>query len=250
MSKLLHFEFHKLLRQKSMRVCSIVLICLSLLSLLTTKSMWDNAGEILGDVPTATELAVSALSSCSFSLILAIFTALFVSEDSSEGTIKNIYSKGYKRTEVFLSKLIAVSVYCVVMAIICIAIFYVGGIAIFPSDDSLKFSELTSLIPQIIIMLAYTFLYGLIASITPKSGNAIAGCIVAPMLVALVIGMVDTFLNLESFKLSSYWLDNLLSAVNATTIARSDLLTGITGGLVYMIILYFAGIYVSSKKQV
>ncbi len=250
MNKLLRFEFHKILRQKSMRVCSVVLICLSLLSLLTTKSLWENAGEVLGDVPSATDLAVAALSSCSFTLILAIFTALFVSEDSSEGTLKNIYSKGYDRADVFLSKLITVSIYCIVMAVICIAIFFVGGETMFPGDGTLDLSGLTSLIPQLILMLAYTFLYTLIASVSKKSGDAIAGCIVVPMLASLVISMADTFLNIESFSLSSYWLDNLYSTVNVTGITKSDFLTGIIGGLMYMAVLYIAGIYVSNKKQV
>ncbi|MCD8120331.1 MAG: ABC transporter permease [Lachnospiraceae bacterium] len=250
MNKLLRFEFHKILRQKSMRVCSVVLICLSLLSLLTTKSLWENAGEVLGDVPGATDLAVAALSSCSFTLILAIFTALFVSEDSSEGTIKNIYSKGYARAQVFLSKLIAVSVYCIVMAVICIAIFFVGGKALFPGDGALDLSGLTSLIPQLILMLAYTFLYTLIASVSKKSGDAIAGCIVVPMLASLALSIADTFLNMEAFSFSSCWLDNLYSAVNTTAITGSNFIAGVIGGLLYMVVLYIAGIYVCNKKQV
>ncbi len=252
MNRLLKFEFHKLLHQKSMKVCSIILVCLSFLSLLTTKSMWDNgAGELLGaTMPTATSLAVSALSSCSFSMILAIFTALFVSEDNSDGIIKNIYSKGYKRAEVFLCKIITVSVWCVVMAIICFAIAFVGGMVIFPTENALKLSELAPLVPQLVIMLAYTALFGLIASVTKKSGGAIAGCIVAPMLVSLAVGLVDTFLKLDRFQFSSYWLDNMYSAVNTTAATQSGLAVGMIGGLLYVAALCVAGVYVSKKNQV
>ncbi len=249
MKKLLRFEFYKLLRQKSMRVCSIILICLSVLSLFMTKSLWDNGGADALNMPTATSLTISALSSCSFSLILAIFTALFISEDNSEGIIKNIYSKGYDRIKVFLSKMIVVSTYCVVMAIICYGIAFFGGMIMFPTEKPVQFSELIVIPIQLLLMLAYTCLYGLIASVSKKSGGAIAGCIVAPMLIALVIGLIDTFLNLESFTFGTYWLENMFSSVNIQNASAKSLLVGGFGGILYATIFVLLGTFMSKKHE-
>ncbi len=232
-----------------MRVCSIILICLSVLSLFMAKNLWDNAGEDILSMPTATSLTISALSSCSFSLILAIFTALFVSEDNSEGIIKNIYSKGYDRVKVFFSKMIAVSAYCIVMAIICYGIAFIGGIVLFPTGKKVEVSELAVVPVQLLLMLAYTCLYALVASVSRKSGGAIAGCIVTPMLIALVIGLIDSLLNLKNFTFGTYWLESLFSSVNIQNPSSESLLVGGFGAVIYMVIFVFLGIFLSNKIE-
>ncbi len=249
MKKLLRFEFYKLWRQKSMRVCSIILICLSVLSLFMAKSVWNNGGADVLSIPTAISLTISALSSCSFSLILAIFTALFISEDNSEGIIKNIYSKGYDRIKVFLSKIIVVSTYCIVMAIICYGIAFFGGMIMFSTEKTAPFSELTVVPIQLLLMLAYTCLYGLIASTTKKSGGAIAGCIVVPILITLVIGLIDTSLHLESFTFGAYWLENMFSSVNIQNASSKSLLIGGFGGIIYAVVFVLLGIFISKKNE-
>ena len=108
MRKLLRFEFRKLFRQKSFYSCNILLLIFIFLSAVISKVVVDNAEELTVPLPTTFEMVRSALQGGNVILILGVFTALFVCSDYTDGTMKNIYDKGYGRTNVYFSELIAV----------------------------------------------------------------------------------------------------------------------------------------------
>lgn len=59
--------------------------------------------------------------------VLAIFTAIFVCEDRARGTIKNIYARGYSRTNVFFSKFIVSSAVSAVLYLLVVGALYISG---------------------------------------------------------------------------------------------------------------------------
>lgn len=107
MRKLLQFEFRKLRQQKSFYICCFLLIVFVLLSALLNKIILEHSADPI-QAPTGTDGITSALASGNITLIIGIFTALFVCEDFTDGIIKNIYAKGYSRNKVYFSKLIVV----------------------------------------------------------------------------------------------------------------------------------------------
>ena len=104
MKNLLKLEFRKLKTRKSFYICIAVMVGMFAISTFTINGLINpDFSEDLG--LSGINSLIGALSSSSFTMISGIFVALFVCEDYTSQTVKNIYAKGYSRTKVYLSKL-------------------------------------------------------------------------------------------------------------------------------------------------
>ena len=115
MSKLLHFEWRKLWRQKSLYICFGFGLLIIFLSVLSLKSF-----DILD---TAMNMVYLALNN-GFTVFLGIFIALFICQDYNQQTIKNIYARGYGRNAVFFSKYLISLFVTVLMALIYLVFIF------------------------------------------------------------------------------------------------------------------------------
>ena len=120
MGNLLRFEFRKLFGQKSFYVCTLLLLLFVFLSAVLSKLIAENADDASYPALMTVNILRSSLQSANLPLILGIFTALFVCTDHADGTIKNIYAKGYPRTAVYFSKLTAI---LAAAALFCLAVW-------------------------------------------------------------------------------------------------------------------------------
>ena len=103
MTDLLHLEFRRLFRAKSFYICTVISLAMILISAATTKVMLNlikveefeqEFGEAMTTalvVPTSFSM-LKTIGSSSLSTILAIFLSIFVTEDYTSDTIKNIYA--------------------------------------------------------------------------------------------------------------------------------------------------------------
>ena len=130
MAKLLHFEFHKLIRQKSFYICLAVAVAMLVVSTCTTylinKDVMDTA-EMGID---AMNVMIGSASGGVLSMVIGVFIPLFACEDYVSGTIRNIVTRGYSRLGIFSAKLIAVMLATAVMTIACMAAGYLIGLDI------------------------------------------------------------------------------------------------------------------------
>ena len=121
MAKLLRFEFHKLIRQKSFYICLAVAVAMLVVSTCTTylinKDVMDTA-EMGID---AMNVMIGSASGGVLSMVIGVFIPLFACEDYVSGTIRNIVTRGYSRLAIFSAKLIAVMLATAVMTIACMA---------------------------------------------------------------------------------------------------------------------------------
>ena len=119
MMNLLRLEFRRLFRAKSFYICLAISLVMIIISAATTKMLLNMAsseefGEAFGSMlqtPTSFSLLKSTASS-SLTMVLAIFLSIFVTEDYTADTIKNICvikisKKGYafganKKIRVFI----------------------------------------------------------------------------------------------------------------------------------------------------
>lgn len=252
MNKLIKFEFRKLFRQKSFYICNIVLICLIFLSTLMTKAIFDNIEDITQPIPTALDMLQTALSGGNITLIIGIFVALFSSEDYTDGTLKNIYAKGYSRQKLYISKLIAVYIFSFITCIICYAASFAVGMMFFEIGSGFDIHALIVMSSQaLFVVFGYTSLFFTISTVFKKTGSSIAGCIVAPMVASLVFNMVDSFLNASDFKLSDYWLDGLFNNITQATasVTNGDIITAALMAIAYAAVFYMIGTNVCKKQQ-
>lgn len=239
MLKLLKFEFHKLIRQKSTYICILIPFIFLFLGILINKLIYmnDNA-----QIPTTINILKTSLATTNLTLILAIFIAINVTEDYTEQTIKNIYGKGYSRESVYLTKYIIIILYTLInVIIIYLSSLLIGNIFFeLGNIDNL----IINLISQAIIILAYSSLSYLIAVSFKKTSPAIACSILIPLIISLLFNTIDSVLKPENIKLANYWLDSFLTNINNSNISI------ITMAIIYTFIFFVSGLIINKKQTI
>ena len=250
MKKLLTFEFRKLSRQKSFYVCGALAVAFVFLSAALTKLIVQNSEDATLTLPSAVDTLASALQGANATLLIGIFTALFVCTDHSDGTIKNIYSKGYTRTSVYFSKF---AVVIAAATLFCLATWCGGilsGAVLFENIGAFDLKLVLSLVAQLLVVFVYTCMYFALSSVLRKTGGSIAACIVCPMIVSLLFTTISSIVNIESFDLSDYWLDGLFGSLSQASVSGKTALTSIVLSLVYGAVFTSVGVIVSNRQTV
>ena len=191
MKNLLMLQFSRLKKQKSLYVCvgvMLVLLFVSALSLFAMQKITAAFSNEMNDSLMGGELSITALFSemtaidflldasdnSSIVMILGIFIVLFVCEDYDQQIVKNVYSRGYSRKNVYLSKMVAVfSAVTAVFIIVEIAAFLIGFL--FFSAGTASFMKLLAIIGiQYLGVLANTAFAFAITSMLRRNGASIA----------------------------------------------------------------------------
>jgi membrane protein len=250
MRKLLRFEFRKLFRQKSFYSCNILLLIFIFLSAVISKVVVDNAEELTVPLPTTFEMVRSALQGGNVILILGVFTALFVCSDYTDGTMKNIYAKGYGRTNVYFSELIAVITFSFIVCIVSWGGGFVFGKMFFEIGEGLNGNLFGTLISQMLVVFSYTGLFFALSTVIKKTGASIASCIVAPIIFSLLFTAVDSIIGNETFSLSNYWLDGFFEKLTQNTVMNNTLLVAAVFSVLYAVIFILIGWFINRKSEI
>lgn len=244
MNKLLRFEFRKLIKAKSFYVCSIIAAVMTVLSINLANAL---AAEGVGSF-TFNGLIKASLNNGMVMTLMAIFTAMFVSEDEQSGTLKNIYGRGYSRGNVFAAKYIAGLFAAIVFAFLSIGVTVAYGSSL-ASDGHITSAIVYNLLGQGFVMLGYYTLYFSISMLVGKGGSAIAGCVVGPALIGTVFSMADSFLKLDNIRLSNYWLENAFVKLQGDSCVLKDVYFSISLAITYTIIVFVVGRCLNKKKS-
>ncbi|MDO5521778.1 MAG: ABC transporter permease [bacterium] len=245
MVKLIRFELRKLMQQKSFYICmAMSLLFLSINFTVSQKlSTFMNVQSLTG-----LDAIQSTIGSLSYTLILSICIALFITDDYAGGTIKNIFSKGYSRTQVFFAKYIVSLFGTLLFTLVCTLFsFAIGSFLGGVGNIGPRF--LLTMICQILLLTAYHTMYFGFSIVLGKSGSAIAGCIIMPTVFTLLYSLFDSWISFSNFTFKSIWLDNLLgnlskAPVNSTLLRQSALFS-----LIYIILFGTIALILSQKKE-
>lgn len=248
MIHLLKFEFRKLTQAKSFYICGLIVIAMVVISNLMTNAM--SGSEFFDSSSLSASFAVKGFVGNSMILMITgIFTALFVCEDEQSGTLKNIYAKGYSRSSVFFAKYMVSLLSMGIMASLGLTIAFGHGLFLWGFEGEITSHSIKIFLAQVLLLLAYHSFYFVIASVTGKSGTAIAYNIVGPMLVGMVASMADAFLKLKNVTLSEYWLETLLSNVQAEGVTQSVLMKAGIMAITYILVFLVVGRGIAKKKE-
>jgi len=246
MSNLIKFEFHKLFRQKSFYICTAIMLAMSFLGLLLNKTLANNP-DLNMTMPTAKSSLLTAVSSSSFTMLCGIFLALFVCTDYDQQTIKNVYARGFSRSNVYFAKYVVCVISTIAMFALTLIFNYVVGSALFDGTaDEGNYAGL--IVGQLIYCLAYSSFVFAISLAVKKVGVAIALAVLGLSLIGTVISLADAFLKIENFKISSYWLDGFISDLTLLSTYNTRLVVCIVLSIVYTVIFVVVG-YVINKRQ-
>lgn len=207
MGKLIRFEFHKLFRMKSLYITTAIFLALNIYSLYL---MYDYGyGETTG-----LNAALGILCSGDFLMLFGIFAALYTCDDYAGGTIRNILSRGYTRTQVYFSKLIVLIVTALVITVISALVIglyasncWEAGLDAFDGDTALLIGALLCL------TVAMTAVYYAISTALGKTGLSVAACLLLDTVVILAIGIAVLVFDLQDLSISDYWIRNIINTV-------------------------------------
>ena len=247
MNNLLKFEFRKLFKQKSFYICTAVMLALSVVGLMLNRALAENA-ELNMTMPTAKSALLSAVSSSNFTMICGIFIALFVCTDYDQQTIKNVYSRGFSRNNVYFAKFIVCVLSTVAMFAVTLIFTYVAGGVMF--DGTAETGNYAGLIAgQLLYCLAYSSFVFAVSLIVKKVGISIALAILGPSLIGTVVNLADAFLKIENFKIGSYWLDGFIGDLTSLTTDSTRLTVCIVLSLVYAAVFVVTGYLINRKQE-
>lgn len=211
MKKLLKFEFRRLLHFKPALVCLIIAAVYALSdAFLSNLDILEGYEEATGT--PALELMLSSMDLLLF--LVAIFSGLYACNDYSNNTLKNIYSKGFDRTEVYLAKMVGLAAYT---AIICAAswiISFLSGVAL-SGVGSANGAYVGALFASLLALMAYASFCFMFSTLIKKTGGSIAFCILGPMLISLVLSLIDIIFITKDidFLLTEYWISGYFNTL-------------------------------------
>ena len=251
MSRLIKLEFRKLFSSISYYICLVVILAMLLLTSVISKISFEQLNQIANF--NAVKVARTALDNSMLSLISGIFLAVFVSQDESLGTIKNIVSRGYSRTKIYFSKYIVSLVSVLLYALIVLIIGFIFGLSV-SGVGTINSDFFVSIIGQILVVIGFHALFFMFSTIFNKNGIIITLNIATPLIIKLVLGLLDSFLLKKDvkigFQFGDYWLDGLMSSFNAKTMNAGELTGSIIMTLIYIIVFITLGLMVYRKKEV
>lgn len=249
MGRLLHFEFHKLVRQRSFYICLAVAVAMLLATTYTGVLIGRGVAEPADMGIDGMDVMIGAVSGGTLSMVIGVFVPLFVCEDYASGTIRNIITRGYTRLGIFAAKLIAVLLAAACMTVVCMAAAYIIGTA-FGGRGAQAFDAdvVKILLCQLAVMLAQAALFYAISSVLQKTGGAIAICLVLPMVMTIVLALADTALAEREIELSAYWLDHVSSALGSFEATREDMKKALLTALSYLLV-SSAGAFLAVAKR-
>lgn len=249
MLRLLNFEFRKLIRQKSFYICIAVMLLLLLGSAYTTELITADSG-VENPSLSGMSYLMEAISSSALSSVLAVFIPLFICEDYTSGTIRNIITRGFSRLEIFFAKLIAVLAATIVMTALCLAGAYLVGTAFWGTGDAAFGSEqIKILLCQLAVIAAYATLFYAVSSMLQKVGGSIAICLILPMAAAILLSLADAALVEREIELSGYWIENISHSLASIEVDAQDIKKSLIGAGCYFAASITASWLVIMKRE-
>lgn len=216
MKNLLSFELHKLFRQKSLYIGMAVLAAMTALMGVVYHAIDSIGGETaLGSGTLSLVGAVngnlqmrSAFSGTVLNALIIIVVSMYASMDFARGTIKNVLSRGFTRTEGYLARYLVSLLAMLILAGVQLLLSFLMGTALGGVGTGYDGEFWCSCLLQLLCLACQTTLIYLVVTVTGKSGAAIAICIVVSMVLSLGLSLIDLIPNLP-FTLSAYWIDNV-----------------------------------------
>lgn len=208
MNKLVKFELRNLFKQKSFLICLLISTSLIIIGILASNflnKMAEQAGEtdiLLG--VNAFDSFMGYVAGGNLGLLLAISISIYFGAEASDGTIKNIIAKGYKRSEFFISKVICVIIMTLVFIITGLIFNYL--MCMIMGIDLGSF-DITKLGCVSLAVIAEATMFCSLSFIIFKTGANIVANICIPMLLPLALTLLDVLLKLK-VTISDFWIEN------------------------------------------
>lgn len=238
MINLIKADFYKLLRTKSFYINAVLAtlmgvsgVCLVYFSTQGLPSSYLG----LNGIKAMTYAMMFMNSSNLLSLFCTIFLSIFISNEFSFGTIKNILSSGQNRISVYLSKLLIAffvvftyTVCCSFFSLVVGSIFW--GMGDIPRNEYLDIFRMIGL--NIVVEFAMQCIFTMICFLVRRNGMSIATNLIILMCTGKVIvpfinGLVEKFAKINNFDFNKYWPQTYAYMFSSLSLQSKDIITGL-----------------------
>lgn len=262
MGKLFLFELRKLARQKSVYICVAIALGLIVLGAVTfafvDKLMESHGGDALPGAASAEYMfyvgsfTKNALSYCEFFLLLGVIVTLFCCNDYSNGTIKNIYAKGYSHAKVYFTKYLFSLILSLVFAALCIIVSYAIGAGFAKQDNCDKLAAV--MICQLVMVIGYHGIFFSVSMMLGKTGGSLAINILAPMFFGMILMLLTMLVQSTTgntkIDFEYIWFDSTLTELNAIPVEGKAFARAVVMSIIYAGGFVTLGYFVNRKKEV
>lgn len=268
MNKLLSYQFKYILLTRIFRVVIVVLACFSAMSVLLLKygtnlipnmsNMVEIVDELSTDgLPSMTMYGSDALISGigdAIVTLLPILIAIFVSSDFSEGTIRNILTRGYSKPQYYISKLLTCFLITTILIIISSGIqttlatlFWGFG------DGTVGFARVILIfvikvisvyaLASICVMLSFFF--------RRVNGIAVAVNIIAIRFIPFFLTSLASIMKRELNTFSRYEISTIISSLTDSSNCSNDMIFhALILSIIYIVLSTSIGMFYFRRKDI
>ena len=255
MKQLLKFELRKLLRSKSFYICLGICLFMLIVNGITNKLLENMIKEAVEQIGQPYALSSGAITSMkatfnnNTAIIEGVIITIIVCEDFVGDTIKNIYSKGYTRRQVYFAKLISSLIAFFAIFIAGMITSFLLGLALFRQIGEVGNLFIPSMIGIILISLAYFAVDFSIAIMTKKIAPSIIVAVIGPTIMLLLCALIDAIIGSKTFSISDYWLSGLLTNLSLTVVESKDVIAAVIESLIFIVTFGLLSFFVNNKKD-
>lgn len=259
MGKLIHYQMRKFSREISFYIIlgiNLALIVLSVLlyAYINSQSNLEEErrmiNELAGNLYTGTGFFLSSLAQNNFLMLVGIYVALTTSSDYTSRTVRNIFARGYSRSEFYFSKAVSVTI-ALTIAFFVSMVFSFAVSSIFLGNvtgDAGKIAMILGL--QYLSVLATGSLIFMISSLFRKTGIAVASAILVPDVIGLILALFSSIPNLTNYNIFDYWLSSFLTSLSTITVTNDRMLQILLLSVAYIVAFILGGYAFSRKTEV
>ena len=282
MGNMLKFELRRLLKKPSFYIMIGLCVGVAIFFVMSSRNSLNYMIEHMNDFDRyyeesyVKEYFVKSLSPQMLALsefwlvlptVLAVFVGIFVCEDRVRGTIKNIYARGYSRTNVFLAKFLVSSGTAALLYLIVTASIYLSGMIAFstaPFDVKPQTVKgfLLLILGRLVVILAANAAYFMISEMIGSTVFSIAANMFAPLVVTGILYIIiqilflivvnDDYSTQYTFiqNIQEYWIYSLATNGFYVEMKENTYFPHLMASLGYLILFGFLGWLITRKKEV
>ncbi len=274
MHDLIAFQLRRLFRKTSFYIC-ILLSVLPYLYIMLNLVVSLATHSIAFDTVNANEWFIISDVVSTVTILMAVFSSLFICEDHTNGTAKIIYSKGYSRTELFLSKYLVstISAALFFLSVMLVPVILSFVVRVNYNNEFYFFTLKLSgpgwvvlyLLKKLTGLVALNSFFYMVSEYFRKTGIAMIINLIGPSISLTIIlsistmiesiiyeasGSVPSFAGTISMKIAAYWLPGLVSSITDILSPNYDFGIGIIINMGYIALFAFLSHLVSRKIQI
>ncbi len=258
MINLLRSDFYKLFRTKAFYICGVLAAAFAVLGVILLSSAFKFELGIDASLLGYDGLYALITGTGQAGLFITIMVSMFIPQEFSFGTMKNIASRGISRTNIYLSKIIIGVFISIAYALLCASVCFTVGSIMWGTGELTRavYLDISRMIGLFLLAeIAMQCIFIMVGFFVRQTGGTVATnlaiIIAVPALIAQFVDFaVRQWLKVENFSFNKYWPETYISRYLSLNIAQSDINTGTIVCVSFIVVSIAIGIFFFHKRDI